>query len=82
MLNIGFGNNVVTDRVIAIIQPNSAPVKRLLEQAGEERRLIDATQGRKTRAVIITDSNHVILSAIQTKTIANRLAETKMQDNS
>ncbi len=72
LLNIGFGNFVVADRVIAIVNPNSAPMKRLKEEAREMKRLIDATQGRKTRSIIITDSNHVILSAIQAETIAQR----------
>ncbi|MEZ0344622.1 MAG: DUF370 domain-containing protein [Caldimicrobium sp.] len=72
LLNIGFGNFVVADRVIAIVNPNSAPMKRLKEEAKEMKRLIDATQGRKTRSIIITDSNHVILSAIQAETIAQR----------
>jgi regulator of extracellular matrix RemA (YlzA/DUF370 family) len=74
LVNIGFGNSVVSRRVVAIISPNTAPVKRLRDEAREDRRLIDATQGRKTRSVIITDSNHVILSAIQSETIAQRFS--------
>lgn len=74
LINIGFGNSVVSRRVIAIISPNTAPVKRLRDEAREDRRLIDATQGRKTRSVIITDSNHVVLSAIQSETIAQRFS--------
>ena len=74
LLNIGFGNSVVAERVIAIVNPNSAAMKRLREEAKESKRLIDATQGRRTRSIIITDSNHVILSAIQAETIAQRLA--------
>ena len=73
LLNIGFGNYVLADRIIAIVNPNSSPMKRLKEEAKETRRLIDATQGRKTRSIIITDSNHVILSAIQAETVAQRL---------
>ena len=73
LLNIGFGNYVIADRIIAIVNPNSAPMKRLKEEAKETKRLIDATQGRKTRSIIITDSNHVILSAIQAETVAQRL---------
>ena len=73
LLNIGFGNSVVAERVVAIVNPNSAPMKRLREEAKESKRLIDATQGRRTRSIIITDSNHVILSAIQAETIAQRL---------
>jgi len=72
LLNIGFGNFVVANRIIAIVNPNSAPMKRLKEEAKEAKHLIDATQGRKTRSIIITDSNHVILSAIQAETIAQR----------
>jgi len=72
MVNIGFGNTVASERVIAVVSPNGAPIKRLRDEAKAEKRLIDATQGRKTRAVIITDSNHVILSAIQSETLAQR----------
>ncbi len=74
LVNIGFGNSVVSNRVIAIISPNAAPSKRLRDEAREDKRLIDATQGRKTRSVIITDSNHVVLSAIQSETIAQRFS--------
>ena len=72
-INIGFGNLVAADRVIALASPESAPIKRLVIEAKEEGRVIDVTCGRRTRAVVITDSEHVILSAIQTETIANRL---------
>lgn len=74
VINIGFGNAVVSNRVIAIISPNAAPIKRLRDEARADRRLIDATQGRRTRSVLITDSNHVILSAVQPETIAQRLS--------
>lgn len=74
LVNVGFGNSVVSRRVVAIISPNAAPIKRLRDEAREDKRLIDATQGRKTRSVIITDSNHVILSAIQSETIAVRFS--------
>ena len=70
LINIGFGNSIVSRRVIAIISPNAAPIRRLRDEARDEKRLIDATQGRKTRSVIITDSNHVILSAIQSETFS------------
>ena len=73
LLNIGFGNTVVADRVVCIVNPSSAPMKRLREEAKSNSRLIDATQGRRTRSIIVTDSNHVILSAIQAETIAQRL---------
>lgn len=76
LVSLGFGNFVVAARVIAIVDPASAPMRRLREDARQEGRLIDATQGRKTRAIIVTDSNHVILSAIQAETIGQRfLAE-------
>jgi hypothetical protein len=74
LVNIGFGNSVVSRRVIAIISPSAAPIKRLRDEARDEKRLVDATQGRKTRSVIVTDSNHVILSAIQSETIAQRFS--------
>ena len=72
LLNIGFGSTVVADRIVAIVQPNSAPMKRLRDEAKDNKRLVDATQGRKTRAMIIMDSNHVVLSAIQAETISQR----------
>ena len=73
-INIGFGNMVCAGRIIAIASPDSAPVKRLVQDAREDGRVIDVSCGRRTRAVIITDSDHVILSAIQAETITNRLA--------
>ena len=72
LLNLGFGSTVVVQRVISILAPNSSPMKRLKDEAKEERRLIDATHGRKTRAMVVTDSNHVILSAIQAETLSQR----------
>lgn len=72
LLNIGFGNTVVADRVVGILSPNSSPMKRVKDEARDDRRLVDVTHGRKTRAIIITDSNHVILSAIQAETISSR----------
>lgn len=74
-INIGFGNMVAVDRMVALVSPDSAPVKRLIQDAKDEGRTIDVTCGRRTRAVIITDSEHVILSAIQAETIANRLED-------
>jgi extracellular matrix regulatory protein A len=74
LVNVGFGNSVVSRRVVAIISPNAAPMKRLRDEARQDKRLIDATQGRKTRSIIITDSNHIILSAIQSETIAQRFS--------
>ncbi len=72
LLNIGFGSTVVAERIISIVSPNSAPMKRLKDEARDEKRLIDATYGRKTRSIIVTDSNHVVLSAIQAETISQR----------
>ena len=77
LLNIGFGNTVVAERVVAIVSPNSAPMKRLKDEAKDEKRLIDATHGRRTRAIIIMDSNHIILSAIQSETLSQRYASLK-----
>ncbi len=72
LLNLGFGNTVVAEKVVAILSPNSSPMKRVKDEAKEEKRLIDVTHGRKTRAVIMTESNHVILSAIQAETLSGR----------
>ena len=72
LLNVGFGNVVVSSRVVAIVSPSSAPMKRLKDEAKKDRKLIDASQGRKTRSIIITDSNHIILSAVQAETVAQR----------
>ncbi len=73
LVNIGFGNMVSANRVIAIVSPESAPIKRAISEAREDGLLIDATYGRRTRAVIVTDSGHVILSAVQPETVAGRL---------
>ena len=72
LLNIGFGNAVSMDRIIAIISPDSAPVKRMIQDAKDRGILIDATYGRKTRTVLVTDSGHIILSGLQTETITGR----------
>ena len=72
-INVGFGNMVASDRIVALASPDSAPIKRLIHDAKDAGRTIDVSCGRRTRSVIITDSEHVILSAIQTETIANRL---------
>jgi hypothetical protein len=77
LINIGFGNIVSANRVIAIVSPESAPIKRIITDARERGELIDATYGRRTRAVIITDSGHVVLSAIQPETVANRFVTNK-----
>ena len=72
-INIGFGNMVAAERVVTVVSPESAPVKRLMQDAKDAGRTIDVSCGRRTRSVIVTDSDHVILSALQTETIANRL---------
>jgi|SRR5690554_48074 regulator of extracellular matrix RemA (YlzA/DUF370 family) len=73
LINIGFGNIVSANRLIAIVSPESAPIKRIIQDARDRGMLIDATYGRRTRAVIITDSDHIILSAVQPETVAHRL---------
>lgn len=80
VLNIGFGNIVSAGRVVAVISPSSAPMKRLKEDARTRGKLVDATEGRMTRSVIITDSDHIILSALQTERVAERLSEDKAAD--
>ncbi|HEY9700531.1 MAG TPA: DUF370 domain-containing protein [Trichocoleus sp.] len=77
LINIGFGNIVSANRVIAIVSPESAPIKRIIGDAREGGKLVDATYGRRTRAVIIMDDGHVVLSAIQPETVANRFVITK-----
>ena len=73
LINIGFGNMVSAGRIIAIVSPESAPIKRIIQDARDRGSLIDATYGRRTRAVIVTDSDHVILCAVQPETVAGRL---------
>ena len=80
LVNIGFGNMVAAGRLVAIVSPESAPIKRIIQDAKERGSLIDATYGRRTRAVLITDSDHVILSAVQPETVANRLGEDDEED--
>lgn len=82
LINIGFGNIVSANRIVAIVSPESAPIKRIIQEARDAERLIDATYGRRTRAVIIMDSDHVILSAVQPETVAHRVdddAEVKLE---
>ena len=74
LLNIGFGNMVSAERLIAVVSPDSAPIKRLIQESRERGMLIDASYGRSTRAVLIMDSDHVVLSALQPETVANRAA--------
>lgn len=80
LINIGFGNIVSANRIITVVSPESAPIKRLIQEGREKGLVIDATYGRRTRAVIITDSDHIILTAVQPETIANRL-NTKENNN-
>jgi regulator of extracellular matrix RemA (YlzA/DUF370 family) len=77
LINIGFGNIVSANRVVAIVSPESAPIKRIITDARERGQLVDATYGRRTRAVIIMDSSHVVLSAIQPESVANRFVVSK-----
>ena len=75
LINVGFGNIVVASRIVAIVSPEWAPIKRIIQDAKENKSVIDATYGRKTRAVLVMDSGHIILSAVQPETIASRLDE-------
>ena len=74
-INIGYGNIVSANRIIAIVSPESAPIRRLIQESRDKGKLIDSTYGRRTRAVIITDSEHVILSSVQPETVANRIID-------
>ena len=80
-INVGYGNMVAADRIITLTSPDSAPIKRLIQDAKDAGRVIDVSCGRRTRAVIVTDSEHVILSAIQAETIANRLDSDIVDDD-
>lgn len=82
LVNIGFGNMVSLNRMVAIVSPESAPIKRIIQDAKERGTLIDATHGRRTRAVVITDSGHIILTYLQSETLANRMSdeETVIED--
>ena len=80
LINIGFGNMVAANRLVAIVSPESAPIKRIIQDAREGGSLIDATYGRRTRAVIVTDSGHIILSAVQPETVANRAVDYDEED--
>lgn len=80
LINIGFGNIVSANRIVTIVSPESAPIKRIITEARDRNMLIDATYGRRTRAVIIADSDHVILSAVQPETVAQRLYNNKEED--
>lgn len=75
LINIGFGNMVASNRIIAVVSPDSAPIKRMVQDARDKGRLIDACYGRKSRAVIFTDSNHIIICAVQPETVSSRASE-------
>ena len=81
LVNIGFGNMISANRMVAIVSPESAPIKRMISDAKEKGNLIDATHGRRTRAVIITDSDHIILTYLQSETVANRLSDENAVDD-
>ena len=81
LINIGFGNLVSAERLIAVVSPDSAPIKRMVQEARDRGVLIDATYGRRTRAVLIMDNDHLVLSALQTETVANRLAGEREADD-
>ncbi len=80
LINIGFGSIVAVSRIVAIVSPESAPIKRMIQEARERSMLVDATYGRRTRAVIVTDSEHVILSAVQPETVAQRLENSEKEE--
>ena len=80
LINIGFGNSVVAGRVVAIVHPKSSPMKKLRSEARDQKLLIDVTEGRRTRSIIILDSNHVILSSVQPETITQRFTPASMND--
>ena len=81
LINIGFGNIVSADRIISIVSPEAAPIKRIIQESKDSKMAIDATCGRRTRSVIIMDSGHVILSAIQPETVAGRADNITVEDN-
>ena len=76
LIYIGFGNKVEAERLVAIVSPESSPIKRIIQDARERGKLIDATHGRRTRAVIVTDSDHIVLTYLQCETVANRINDT------
>ena len=80
LVNIGYGNMISAERIVAIVSPDAAPVKRLVQNARDKGMLIDASCGRKTKAVIITDSDHIVLSAVQPETVAHRISDDKNEE--
>lgn len=82
MINVGFGNTVVAGRIIAIVKPNSSPMKKLKDEAKNTNRLIDVTEGRRTRSIIILDSNHIVLSSVQRETLTQRFMPVTIEQRS
>jgi len=80
LINIGFGNSVVAGRVIAVVNPKSSPMKKLRDEARDQKKIIDVTEGRRTRSIIITDSNHIILSSVQPETLTQRFSTATYTD--
>ncbi len=80
LINIGFGNSVVAGRIIAVVHPKSSPMKKLRDEARDQKKIIDVTEGRRTRSIIITDSNHIILSSVQPETLTQRFASASLTD--
>ena len=81
LINIGYGNVVLAEKIVAVVSPESAPIKRIIQDAREKGSLIDASYGRRTRAVIVMESNHIVLSSVQPETIANRMDEIKKRQS-
>ena len=81
MINVGFGNSIVASRILAVVNPHSSPMKKLKDEAKRNNRLLDVTEGRRTRSIIIMDSNHVVLSSVQPETITLRFAPTSFSHN-
>ena len=81
MINVGFGNSIVASRILAVVNPHSSPMKKLKDEAKRNNRLLDVTEGRRTRSIIILDSNHVVLSSVQPETIMQRFAPTYVQQS-
>ena len=81
MINVGFGNSIVASRIVAVVNPHSSPMKKLKDEAKRNNRLLDVTEGRRTRSIIILDSNHVVLSSVQPETITQRFAPATAQQS-
>lgn len=81
MINVGFGNSIVASRILAVVNPHSSPMKKIKDEAKRSHRLLDVTEGRRTRSIIILDSNHVVLSSVQPETITQRFAPASAQQS-